>query len=168
MVAEPLDELEDLSEVPSMRNRRTAALVLLGLSIWAMTALGASDTATTNATFVIPSWISLTVTSNANIDFPTIAGPGTYAASSDATLRVLSTKSWTLTESILWGSSSIPSGADETTIDNMLSRTPDITSGPWGLHFITVAYSLDIGEDDIANLPEGTYSVIVQYTATTD
>jgi len=151
-----------------MRKLRTPVLGLLALLAVSAMALGASDTATTTATFVIPSWISLAVTANGNIDFPTITGPGTYAASADTTLRVLSTTSWTLTEEILWSGSTVPTGADQITIDNVLVRTPDTTDGPWGMHFIDVAYSLDVAEDDLGDLPVGTYSVVVQYTATTD
>jgi len=130
--------------------------------------MAATDTAEANATFVIPSWISLAVVENPNIDFPLVLGPGSYDATADSRLRVLSTTSWSLTESILWASSTIPAGANETTIDNVFQRTPDLTSGPWGVSYINVAYSLVITEDDLANMPEGTYQIIVQYTATTE
>jgi len=149
-----------------MRKMTGLAIVLIAAMI-SMTTLGASDTATTNATFVVPSWISLTVVENGSIDFPEITGPGTYAATADARLRVLSTKAWSLTQTIDWGSSTIPTGADQDTIDRVLIRTPDLLSESWGLWFIDVSYSLLIAENDLANMPEGTYSVIVQYTATT-
>ena len=148
--------------------RKSIGLMVLGLLVGALLGSAATDTATTNATFVIPSWISLVVVENGTIDFDTITGPGTYDAADDARLRVLSTTSWILTEQILWGSSTIPAGADQTTIDTVLLRTPDITSGPWGISFINVDYSLAIGEDDLADMPEGTYQIVVQYTATTD
>jgi hypothetical protein len=142
-------------------------LIFAGLTLSATT-FAATDSATTNATFVIPSWISLVVTENGNLDFSTISGPGTYAADVDARLRVLSTASWVLSEEILWGSSTIPAGSNQTTIDNALVRTPDMTSGLWGISFINVVYSLVITEDDLAYMPEGTYQIVVQYTATTE
>ena len=148
--------------------RKMIGLMVLGLMTGALLVSAATDTATTNVTFVIPSWISLVVVENGNIDFDTITGPGTYDAADDARLRVLSTKSWVLTEQILWGSSTIPSGADQTTVDTVLLRTPDITSGPWGISFINVDYSLVISEDNLADMPEGTYQIVVQFTATTD
>jgi len=150
-----------------MRRAIGLAIALLGATI-SIAAMGATDTATTNATFVIPSWISLAVVENGSIGFPEIIGPGTYSATADPRLRVLSTASWTLTEAILWSGSTIPTGADEATIDRVFVRTPEVTSGAWGLTFINVAFELVITDDDLANMPEGTYNVLVQYTATTD
>ena len=151
-----------------MRVSKFLSVLVFGLLMISAATLAATDTATTNATFVIPSWISLVVTENGNLDFSTISGPGTYAADVDARLRVLSTTSWVLTEEILWSSSTIPVGSNQNTIDNVLIRTPDITSGLWGISFINVAYSLVIAEDDLAYMPEGTYQIVVQYTATTE
>jgi len=168
MVAEPLDALDKPFGGVSMRTVRLVGILALGLTIGAFSAIAATDTADVNATFVIPSWISLAVVENPNIDFPLVLGPGSYDALTDSRLRVLSTTSWSLTESILWASSTIPAGANQTTIDNVFQRTPDLTSGLWGVSYINVAYSLIIAEDDLANMPEGTYQIIVQYTATTD
>jgi hypothetical protein len=151
-----------------MRIGKFIGVLIFAVLTLSMATLAATDSATTNATFVIPSWISLVVTENGNLDFSTISGPGTYAADVDARLRVLSTASWVLSEEILWGSSTIPAGSNQTTIDNVLVRTPDITSGLWGINFINVVYSLVIAEDDLAYMPEGTYQIVVQYTATTE
>lgn len=150
-----------------MRKARVLVIALVA-SAFGVVALGATDVATTNASFIIPSWISLTVVENGSVDFPTIIGPGSYAASADARLRVLSTTSWSLTESILWSESTLPVGADEATLDRVVVRTPDLTSGSWGLSFINVSFALEIAEEDLADMPEGSYNVIVQYTATTD
>ena len=151
-----------------MRIGKFIGVLIFAVLTLSVATLAATDSATTNATFVIPSWISLVVTENGNLDFSTISGPGTYAADVDARMRVLSTASWVLTEEILWGSSTIPAGSNQTTIDNVLVRAPDITSGLWGISFINVAYSLVISEDDLAYMPEGTYQIVVQYTATTE
>jgi hypothetical protein len=151
-----------------MRLGKFFSVLMFAVLTLSAATFAATDTATTNATFVIPSWISLVVTENGNLDFSTISGPGTYAADVDARLRVLSTASWVLSEEILWGSSTIPAGSNQTTIDNVLVRTPDITSGLWGISFINVAYSLVVAEDDLAYMPEGTYQIVVQYTATTE
>lgn len=151
--------------------RNVTRMVLLTVAVGLLSSglvLAADDSASTNATFVIPSWISLTVVSNGNVAFDDITGPGTYEAVADPQLRVLSTRSWTLTSTILWGSSTVPAGTDESVVERVLVRTPDVTSGTWGIHLINVDYALIVAEDDLALLPEGTYSVIVQYTATTD
>lgn len=150
-----------------MRIVKLLGILVLGLVMSSSVAFAAADTANINATFIIPSWISLTVTANGNIDFGTITGPGTFDAGADTELRVISTRSWDLTEAILWGSSTIPTGAVETTIDRVLVLTPDITTGTWGIHLINVAHSLVITEDDLGYMPEGTYVIVVQYTATT-
>ena len=150
-----------------MRMSKLIGVLVLGLLMGSVASFAASDSATTNATFVIPSWISLAVVDNGNVDFPLITGPGTYAAIADPRLRVISTASWALTESVLWGSSTIPAGSDQTAIDNVLVRVPSTLAGAWGISFVDVGYSLVIGEDDLANMPEGTYQIVVQYTATT-
>jgi len=151
-----------------MRIAKLLAMTLVVLALGAAGLSAATDTATTNATFIIPSWISLSVVENGSVSFPEITGPGTYEATEDTRLRVLSTKSWSLTEAILWVSSVVPTGADQATVERVFTRTPDLTSESWGVWFINVDYVLDVSADDLAEMPEGTYNVVVQYTATTD
>jgi len=131
-------------------------------------ALGASDTASVNASFLIPSWISLSVIGNGDVSFADITGPGSYAGSNTTELRVLSTTSWTLDSAILWASSTLPAGASEATIETALSLGFSKTAGAWGLHTVSVSYALDLSGNDLANLPEGDYNLVIQYTATTD
>lgn len=121
-----------------------------------------------NASFSIPSWISLSIIGNGDVSFSDIAGPGSYDASNATQLQVLSTTSWSISEDILWGKSTLPEGASQSTIDQALERSYDQTSGSWGIHRVNVSYTLELEVDDMANMPEGDYNLVIQYTATTD
>ncbi|MEW5827022.1 MAG: hypothetical protein AB1778_09355 [Candidatus Bipolaricaulota bacterium] len=121
-----------------------------------------------NASFSIPSWISLVVVGNGNVNFASITGPGTYVGSNNTQLRVLSTTNWSLSSSILWASSTMPEGASEATVEEALGLTFDKTSGAWGIHNVSVSYRLSLAAEDVATLPQGDYNVVIQYTATTD
>jgi hypothetical protein len=63
----------------------------------------------------------------------------------------------------------MPEGASQQTIGNALDRSYDKTSGSWGgIHNVNVSYQFNVEVDDMANMPEGDYSLVIQYTATTD
>ncbi len=143
-------------------------VLVVGIAVMASAKKGDDAAVSINASFSIPSWISLSVIGNGNISFSDIAGPGSYAASNGTALQVLSTTSWTISSEILWSESNMPEGASQKTIDNALERSYDKTSGSWGIHHVNVSYQFNIEVDDMANMPEGDYSLVIQYTATTD
>jgi hypothetical protein len=146
------------------------AAMMVGVTVasFAVAKPEASAAVSVNASFSIPSWISLVVVGNGNVSFADITGPGTYAGSNGTQLRVLSTASWSLSSSILWASSTLPKGASQATIEKALVGTFDTTSGSWGVHNVNVSYRLSLTADDVATLPQGDYNVVIQYTATTD
>ena len=134
----------------------------------AAVSFAASSAVSVNASFLIPSWISLSIVGSGDVSFASITGPGTYNGSNGTQLRVLSTANWSLSSSILWTSSTMPAGASQATIEKDLQRTFDKTSGAWGSQTVNVSYKLSLTADDVATLPQGDYSVVVQYTATTN
>ena len=147
-------------------------LVTLVLGSVMVSAVGtpASASATANVSFTIPSWISLTVTSGASVSFASITGPGTYAGSAATNLRVISTTAWTLSDQIVWTSSTLPTGANaatQSTLDSALARSYT-ASGTWGQQTVAVTYALTLADTGLANLPAGNYALVVQYTATTN
>ena len=144
------------------------AVLVVGFAVMASAKKGDEAAASVNASFSIPSWISLSVIGNGNISFSDIAGPGSYAASNGTALQVLSTTSWMISGEILWSESNMPEGASQSTIDSSLERSYDKTSGSWGIHTVNVSYTFNVEVDDMANMPEGDYSLVIQYTATTD
>jgi hypothetical protein len=145
------------------------AVLVVGLAVVAFgKASAAESSATINASFTIPSWISLTVVGSGDVAFSDIVGPGTYKASNGTELRVLSTTSWALTSAIVWSESDIPSGAGQATIEKALNLTLSQTSGSWGVHTVDASYEFELSENDLANLPVGDYNLVIQYTATTD
>jgi hypothetical protein len=145
------------------------AAMVVGVAVASFAATpGASSAVSVNASFSIPSWISLSVVGNGNVSFASITGPGAYNGSNSTQLRVLSTANWSISSSILWTSSTLPAGASQATIEKDLQRTFDKTSGTWGAQNVNVSYKLSLTADDIGTLPQGDYSVVVQYTATTN
>ncbi len=147
----------------------TAMLVAMVVGVSAFSAAaGASSAVSVNASFSIPSWISLSIVGDGNVGFASITGPGTYNGSNATQLRVLSTASWTVTSAIIWTSSTMPTGASQATIEKDLQRAFDRTSGTFGSQNVNVSYKLALTADDMATLPQGDYSVVVQYTATTN
>jgi hypothetical protein len=62
----------------------------------------------------------------------------------------------------------VPAGASQATIEKDLQRTFDKTSGTYGAQNVNVSYKLALTADDMGTLPQGDYSVVVQYTATTN
>ena len=131
-------------------------------------ATGVSSAASVTASFTIPSWISLSIVGNGNVNFASITGPGTYNGSNSTQLSVLSTASWSISSAILWTSSTMPTGASQATVQKDLQMTFDKTSGTFGLQAVNVSYKLALTSDDMGTLPQGNYSVVVQYTATTN
>jgi hypothetical protein len=144
------------------------AAMVVGVAVASFAAAGASSAVSVSASFSIPSWISLSIVGNGNVSFASITGPGTYNGSNSTQLKVLSTANWSITSAILWTSSTLPAGASQATIEKDLQRTFDKTSGVWGSQSVNVSYKLDLTADDMATLPQGDYSVVVQYTATTN
>jgi hypothetical protein len=176
MVAEPLDALEQttIRRCFVMRMLKVAGMAMLvaamaiGVSAVSLAAVGASSAVSVSASFSIPSWISLSVVGNGNVNFASITGPGAYNGSNGTQLRVLSTANWSMSSAILWTSSTMPAGASQATVEKALERTLDKTSGAWGSQSVNVSYKLSLTADDVATLPQGDYSVVVQYTATTN
>jgi hypothetical protein len=175
MVAEPLDALEQttIRRCFVMRMFKVVGMAMLVAAMVvgvAAVSFAASSAVSVNASFSIPSWISLSIVGNGDVSFASITGPGTYNGSNGTQLRVLSTANWSLSNTILWASpsSKMPVGANPATIDASLQRTFDKTSGAWGSQTVNVSYRLVLTSDDLANLPQGDYSLVVQYTATTN
>jgi hypothetical protein len=175
MVAEPLDALEQttIRRCFVMRMLKVVGMAMLVAAMVvgvAAVSFAASSAVSVNASFSIPSWISLSIVGNGDVSFASITGPGTYNGSNGTQLRVLSTANWSLSNTILWASpsSKMPVGASQATVDASLQRTFDKTSGAWGSQTVNVSYKLVLTSDDLATLPQGDYSLVVQYTATTN
>jgi hypothetical protein len=176
MVAEPLDALEQTTirrcfVMRMLKVVGTAMLVaamVVGVAVASFAAAGASSAVTVNASFSIPSWISLSVVGDGNVSFASITGPGTYNGSNSTQLKVLSTANWSVSSAILWMSSTVPAGASQATVQKDLQMAFDKTSGTFGLQTVNVSYKLVLTSDDMGTLPQGSYSVVVQYTATTN
>jgi hypothetical protein len=113
MVAEPLDALEQTTirrcfVMRMLKVAGTAMLVaamVVGVAAVSFAAAGVSSAVSVNASFSIPSWISLSVVGDGNVNFASITGPGAYNGSNSTQLRVLSTANWSISSSILWTSS---------------------------------------------------------------
>jgi len=154
-----------------MRMLKNVGMVMMvaGLVLGLAAAVSAADSsATVNAKFAIPSWISLSVVGSRDVSFGDIAGGGGYAGDSNTTLRVLSTTSWALSSTILWANSTMPNGASQSVVENALSLTFSQAAGSWGVHQVEVSYQMDVVDEDLAELPVGDYNLVIQYTATTD
>ena len=144
------------------------AVLVVGIAVMASAKKGTEAAVSVNASFSIPSWISLSAVGNGNVSFSDIAGPGSYAGSNETQLQVLSTTSWNISEEILWSESKMPEGASQTVIENALSLSFSKAAGSWGVHKVEVSYEMDVADDDMADLPVGDYNLVIQYTATTD
>lgn len=153
----------------TLKNIGMAVLVaglVLGLAVGVAAKSEAS--ASVNASFSIPSWISLAVVGNGDVSFGEIAGGGGYIGDRATELRVLSTTSWSLANTILWSESTLPANASQKVIENALDLTFDKAAGTWGVHYVKVSYKMELDDEDLAELPVGEYNLVVQYTATTD
>ena len=145
-------------------------MLVAGLVLGSAVAVSAtSDSVLVNASFTIPSWISLSVSAGGSVGFGEVTGGGGggYAGDTTTDLRVLSTTSWAITSAILWGSSTVPNGASQPVIE-IAFGIPYSTSGTWGITTPVVSYTMTVTDDDMASLPEGAYNLVIQYTATTD
>jgi len=153
-----------------MRMRKfVGLLVVVGVVMGtAVTGWAAQSAVSVNASFVVPSWISLAVVGSGDVSFPSVTGPGAYAGSNGTKLRVLSTASWSLSNTILWAASTLPTDASELVLNAALGRWFDRTSGSWGLFDINVSYALALSAEDLASVPQGNYNLVIQYTATTN
>ncbi len=144
------------------------AAMVVGVAVASFAAAGASSAVSVSASFSIPSWISLSIVGDGNVSFASITGPGTYNGSKATQLSVVSTSNWSISSAILWTSSTVPAGASQATVQKDLQMTFDKTSGTFGLQAVNVSYKLALTSDDMGTLPQGNYSVVVQYTATTN
>ncbi len=151
-----------------MRMLKAFGLTLLVAVLAAGVVAAKSDSVNVNASFTIPSWISLSVVGNGDVGFGEIAGGGGYAGDSKTELRVLSTTSWSLSSTILWAQSTMPDGASQSVIESALALTLSANGGTWGFHTVSVSYQMDVTDEDMAELPVGDYNLVIQYTATTD
>jgi hypothetical protein len=153
-----------------MRMRKFVGLLVVAGVVMgtAMAGGAAQSSASVNASFVVPSWISLSIVGSGDVSFPNVTGPGAYAGSNGTKLRVLSTASWVLSNTILWTSSTLPTGASQLVLETALGRSFDRTSGAWGLSDINVSYALTLSAEDLASVPQGNYNLVIQYTATTN
>ena len=153
-----------------MRMRKfVGLLVIVGVVMGtAVAGWAAQSSVSVNASFVVPSWISLSVVGSGDVSFPNVTGPGTYAGSNGTKLHVMSTASWSLSNTILWTASTLPTGASQTVLETALGRTFDKTSGAWGIADINVSYVLTLSAEGLAGMPQGNYNVVIQYTATTN
>jgi len=152
-----------------LKNAGMAVLVaglVLGLAVGV--AAKTESSASVNASFTIPSWISLAVVGHGDVSFGEIAGGGGYVGNRATELRVLSTTSWALASTILWSESALPEGASQSVIEKALDLSFDKQAGSWGMHYVKVAYEMELSDEDVAELPVGDYNLVIQYTATTD
>ena len=151
-----------------MRMLKAFGVTLLVAVLAAGVAAAKSDSVNVNASFTIPSWISLSVVGDGDVGFGEIAGGGGYAGDSQTQLRVLSTTSWSLSSTILWTQSKMPDGASQSVIESALALTLSANGGTWGFHTVSVSYQMNVTDEDMAELPVGDYNLVIQYTATTD
>jgi hypothetical protein len=144
-------------------------LVVVGVVVGtAVAGWAAQSSVSVNASFVVPSWISLSIVGSGDVSFPNVTGPGAYAGSNGTKLRVLSTANWSLSNTILWTASTVPTDASQLVLDAALGRSFDRTSGAWGLFDINVSYALTLSAEGLASVPQGDYNLVIQYTATTN
>ncbi len=112
------------------------------------------------------SWISIQVTDGSHIVFPDLLGAGTYEAEDRTMLRVSSTsRGWALGHAV---NLSIPEEASYETVSRIFRISYDPYDAISGTSEIGVSYALSIDESDFSGLPQGTYTIIVTYTATTN
>ena len=144
-------------------------IIVIIMLVVSVAASAASDSVSVNASFTVPSWISLSVVGDGSVGFGDIAGGGGYAGDNTTDLLVLSTASWTITSAIQWldVSTVVPAGASTSVIESALG-IPYNTSNTWGIFMPIVNYTMTVAGNDMAGLPQGNYNLVVQYTAATD
>jgi len=110
--------------------------------------------------------ISLETVSGSSIAFPAFEGIGAYPADGDTLLRISSTSSgWSLTHATEFV---LPDRASESIVERILNLTYDPFVAVAGATEVRVKYTMLVGEQDLAGLPEGTYVIRITYTASTD
>ena len=144
-------------------------IIIAIMLMFSIVASAASDSVSVNASFAVPSWISLSVVGNGDVDFGNITGNGAYPGDNTTDLLVLSTASWTITSAIQWldVSTVVPIGANVSVIQSAIG-IPYNTSGVWGIFMPIVNYTMTVTGNDMAGLPEGNYNLVIQYTEATD
>ena len=143
------------------------AFLVFGAVYVAVAQLSSSASVSVHFTIAVGDYIWLEVIEGEDVYFGMIADPGSYAPNDGTRLELTSNRAWDLNDAILFdGSSTYPDGADTVTMDTSLSRAYTTTGDP-GIHQIDVAYQLDLTQDDLDNLPNGPYTLVVQFTATT-
>ena len=137
-------------------------LIAFILLVSASTA-AATDSVTVNASFAVPSWISLSIIGNGDVDFGLVDVLGAYPGDNTTRLLIISTSSWSVTSSIDWLniSTSVPIGAHTTAIDTEFAYS---SSGLWGAYTEDVTYIFNVYDP----YPVGNYNMVLIYTATTD
>ena len=126
-----------------------------------------SNTATVSITITgVDTLILIAVPGSA--DFGSIPGPGSYSETSSH-LELTSDDNWSVSHNILWSDPGtlFPAGADQATVQKVFSLDYNPKTGSPGQSLsISVSYYLDIENSDMAGLPPGSYSIVVEYTAT--
>ncbi|MBN1859722.1 hypothetical protein JW848_11060, partial [Candidatus Bipolaricaulota bacterium] len=107
-------------------------------------------------------WMSLEVIDGESIVFPDITGAGRFPAESRTILRVTCSLNGWLLDHIVHVS--VPSGGRSDAVHNALSIAYGSFRTMAGTTDITVAYALEFGEQDFAELPSGDYQIAVVYT----
>ena len=126
-----------------------------------------SNTATVTITITGVDTLILTAVPG-SADFGSIPGPGSHSETSTH-LELTSDDNWSVSDSILWSDpgTSFPAGADQATVQKVFSLDYNPKTGSPGQSLsISVSYYLDIEDSDMPGLPPGSYSIVVEYTAT--
>ena len=126
-----------------------------------------SNTATVSITITGVDTLVLTAVPD-TVDFGSIPGPGSYSESSSH-LELTSDDNWSVSDNILWSDpgTSFPAGADQATVQKIFSLDYNPKTGAPGQSInISAVYYLDIEDSDMLGLPPGSYSIVVEYTAT--
>ena len=110
--------------------------------------------------------IAIEIVRGESVSFPPVLQAGRLDAEDTTTLRVTSSSSgWSLDRTLLFD---VPSGAQEDVVRSVF----DVEIGPYaksaGATDVEISYAIDIGEEDLAGLPEGSYVIGVAYTVTLD
>jgi hypothetical protein len=143
-------------------------LFLVGYAIGLVAAADSSVTVTVGYTIMVEPFVELTVLNGEAVEFGLISTPGTYPPSAGTLLGLRSNRDWLLTDTFLLEASTYPDGADTATMGNTLSRSYQNSGGPASTWIeIDVDYLLTLSQENLDNLPNGDYRLIIQFTATT-
>ena len=123
-------------------------------------------TGTIDGPYCAGSSIAIEVVSGGSVGFPPVLQAGRYDGDTATTLRVTSTSSeWSLDRELAL---STPPEAREDVVRRVFEVTVEPYQPAAGTTDIEVTYVVDIGEADLAGLPEGSYVIAVAYTVTVD